>query len=925
MDTLQSPHARTEPDSSVLLFGPFALHRASQQLLKGDEAVRIGSRAFTLLVELVERAGQLRTRQQLEARVWPRSIVEETSLRVHMSALRRAIGDGRDGARYIENVPGCGYSFIGTVTRLGAERPAPAAARAGFCPHLFGRDDELLAVREQCARFRLVSIAGPGGIGKTALARAIAQLPGEGFADGVLTVDLAAVTTAACVVDVVAAAAGLSLPTANRCAALCAGLGQRRLLLILDNCDRAVEGAAALALALLRHTAGIHLLATTREPLDVQGERVHWLDGLPAPDRPLCDPDAALGHPAVALFAARARANDDRFVLDEGNVGDACRLCRHLDGIPLAIELAAARVEALGVAGLADSLGDLLGLLTRARRTALPRHRTMEATLSWSYDLLDGDERVVLCRSGIFQGEFSIEAAREVCACADVDPDTVSRCIESLAAKSLLVRRLEGSTALYRQLLLTRTYVSAKLAAGERAGLARRHARHVAALLALSPGAVATQSPLPWVSAHGRSLDDVRAALDWAYGEQGDPALGIAMTPNLIHTLRFLGMPDDFRGALMRALEERGAPRLAPEAAISVYTALAILGAYSHSDFDLLREILARLRDLLDIVDPPVLRIEALLAMGAATYGMGEPGMMLDVVRAIRTLARRESNPAYAVIADRLESSARHFRGEHGAAEALCHRVLASAIPPSAFSVSCTTPSPIGARWNLARIAWIRGEPDLAARLAHEALAYAEQRHTLALCQTLVVVALPVALWRGDEAHAARLVARLAALGEAGRSPYWGAWARAYRAAAARRADGMADDAQVQEEALAPIAHDMLATLGAGIRCEATVARAHAGAIDWCAAEVWRAHGELLLRQGGAGREQACALFLRAMALARAQQALGWELRIACSLFRYWRGTPHAVEARGQLADVLGRFSEGQGTADVRMARALLA
>jgi hypothetical protein len=375
----------------------------------------------------------------------------------------------------------------------------------------------------------------------------------------------------------------------------------------------------------------------------------------------------------------------------------------------------------------------------------------------------------------------------------------------------------------------------------------------------------------------------------------------------------------------MLALDERGAPRLAPEAAMSVYTALAIVGAYSHTDFDLLREILSRLRDLLPVVDSPVLRIEALLAMGAATYCLHDTGTMLEVVQAMRMLAVQEGSPAHAQVADRLESSARHFRGEHDAADALCHRVLASAVPDSALSVSCPVPSPIGARWNLARIAWIRGKPELAARLAHEALAYAELRHPLALCQTLVVVALPVALWRGDGALAAQLAARLAALGESCRSPYWQDWARAYVAAAARLGAGAADAALTWPEALAPIAHDLLATVGAGMLSDATLARAEMGAIDWCAPEVWRVHGEQLLRGGGEARATANALFLRAFELAGSQQALAWQLRIACSLLRCRRGTPRDGEARRLLAEVLGRFDEGLDTADCRTARGLLA
>lgn len=933
-------HIQPSPaDRAVLLFGPFALHRASQQLLKGEEKVRIGSRAFSLLVDLVESAGQLRTRAQLEARVWPRSIVEETSLRVHMSALRRALGDGLDGARYIANVPGCGYSFIGTVTRLGSEQAEPASELTAWPQprqtpgmaspamrqrgSLIGRDAELRSLQALCSHTRLLSIVGPGGIGKSALALAVAGQVEQRFGDGTLYVDLAAISAGACVIDAVAEAAGIDLPAAQRLAALCAYFAKRRQLLVLDNCDRAVDGAAALAVALLRHAPSIHVLATTREPLDVQGERVHWLGGLDTPAAQLVDLALVSACAAVALFVERAKASDGRFVLDGANVGAVCRLCRQLDGIPLAIELAAARVEALGVDSMAAQLGDVLGLLTRARRTALPRHRTMEATMAWSFDLLSHEERLVLCRSGVFQADFSIDAACSVCSCAGIDADAVAACIESLAAKSLLMRRMVGSTALYRQLLLTRTYVVGKLDSAEQARLARRHAHHVAELLARSAAALSVQAPLPWLSAHGRSIDDCRAALDWAFGEHGDSALGIAMIPHLIHTLRFLGLPDDFRRRLMLALDERDAPALTSEAAISVYTGLAVLGAYSHTDIDLLREILARLHGLLRVVDAPALRLEALLSMGAASYGMGEYALMLEIVRELRLLAVQQGRADYSLMADRLESSARHFGGEHELAHTLCHQVMRIAAATSAFSLSCPTPSAIGARWNLARIAWIRGQPELAAQIAHEALAYAEQQHPFGQCQTLVIVAVPVAFWRGDDAHAAQLIVRLQELAEDCRSPYWQGWAGAY-AAAAKRRGGCIDAGAAWTSALAPIAEDMLATLDAGMLGGAALARAEAGAIGWCAAEVWRQQGELLLRRDSAATAPAGALFLRALALARRQQALGWELRIARSLARCWRGGPRADEGRDLLAQVLGRFSEGQHTADCRAAAAEL-
>jgi DNA-binding winged helix-turn-helix (wHTH) protein len=336
-------------------FGPFRLLPTQRLLLEADKPVRLGSRALDILIALVERPGELVSKAELMARLWPSAFVEEGTLKVHVAALRRALGDGHSGRRFIATSPGQGYHFVAPVTRAEEpERTAPTAASTGhernlpvLLTRLIGRSDTIARLAEQLPRQRLLTVVGPGGIGKTSVALAVADTQIAAYEHGVWLVDLAPLADPRFVPTALAAAIGFEIRSENSLPGLIAFLKDKRMLLVLDNCAHVVDAAAGLAVAILKGAAGVHILATSREPLRAQGEQVYRLPPLSsAPASPRLSAAEALAYPAVELFVERAGSLGE-FELRDADAPIIAEICRQLDGIPLAIEFAAARVGAL--------------------------------------------------------------------------------------------------------------------------------------------------------------------------------------------------------------------------------------------------------------------------------------------------------------------------------------------------------------------------------------------------------------------------------------------------------------------------------------------------------------------------------------------------------------------------------------------------
>lgn len=944
---LQTMRTDTSGGLPPLAFGRFVLDRASKQLLEDGKVLRLGGRAFDLLCALAERSGEVLSRAELEARVWPHTVVEETSLRVHVSALRKVLGDGVAGARYIANVPGRGYSFVvpvmavdevtvaPTQAAVAHDAPAPPARRMHNLPgrlsHAIGRSSVTRTLGERLATQRLVSIVAPGGMGKTTVALAVAESQLERFPDGVWFVDLAPLSDSARVPLALASALNVSVSSTDPWATLREPLRESRMLIVLDNCEHVIDGAAALSERVLREAPRTHILATSREALDAEGEWVHRLAAL---DAPVLADETPLGEArtfaAVQLFAERASANSDGFALSEANIDVVCHLCRQLDGMPLAIELAAARIDSLGLQGLAARLDEMFTLLTRGRRTVLPRHRTLQALLDWSHDLLADVERAVLRRLSIFRSAFTLESAAAVLASADLPPDAVVDGVLGLAAKSLVAVDVSGHNVLHRLLYTTRTYAADKLTSGAEARrLAFAHATHFRDALLQS---VPQRDALPiaeWLQRYGRLMDDIRAGMDWAFSPDGDALLGVQLTVAALDLVNELGLVDEFRGRVDVAMEAVDTLQPAqPGLELRLCSARSFLGSYTKGRTFARGPHVERTLELAAQVDSDTQSIEAMFSLCASAFGAGDYREVGEVARGIRRYAPEPGEPAAVLLSDRFLALSHHYLGQHEAAKPLAERVLHYPAGNAYRQYVGHIPKSVSMRILQARALWMQGACDRAVERAAESEAHAECSNPLALSQALAMAAIPIALWRGENHRASVLLQRLRRHADRHSQAYWQSWARSYGKVLAARASGEHLRPGIELgpiEALSGLGElDMLGTLVESAVSAVGVERADSGMAGWCAPEILRAHAENGLRGAPQRTGDAEVGLTRSLEVARSQKALSWELRSATSLARLWRDKGRRQNAHQLLSDVYARFDEGHATADLVAARGLI-
>jgi predicted ATPase/Flp pilus assembly protein TadD len=815
---------------------------------------------------------------------------------------------------------------------------------------LIGREAELAEVTALVTKHRLVTLTGEGGIGKTHLAIEVARHLLSEFVDGAWVAELAPLADPELVPVTVATALGLELAAGAMSAERVANaLGGKQLMLVLDNCEHVIDAAARMAGVLLHTNAAIRLLATSREPLRVEGEHLYRVPPLAVPAEGADDMDELLRHGAVQLFVTRARAADPHFSPDGGTAAVAAAICRRLDGIPLAIELAAARGAALGIEDLASRLDDRFRLLTGGRRTALPRHQTLQATLDWSYELLSEPERLVLHRLAIFAGGFGLEAAGVVAASAEIAPSAVVDCVASLVTKSLVTANVGDATDHHRLLETTRAYAIEKLAeSGELTSVGRRHAEYYRDLFERAAAEWETQPAAEWSGTYKPRVDNVRAALDWAFSARGDSSIGVALTVASVPLWMHLSLLDECRVRVERALSNLGSDSTrGTRHEMQLYTALGASLIYTKGSTPETGAAWTNALEIAEKLGDTDGQLRAFRGLWAYHVNRGEYPVSLTLSQRFCGVAADRGDPADLLVGDRMIGTSLHYLGNQTDARRHIERMLAGYTAPvqRPHTVRFQFDQRVTARATLTRILWLQGFPDQAMRTAQsgveDALAI---DHALSLCNALADGACPIALFIGDLDAAERFVTMLTDHSKKHAFNTWLALGHICEAVLLIKRDDVVTGLPLLRAALDELRetgyfHNYLGSLGtfaealgpAGqveqglVAIDEALARSERTEARWCMAELLRIKGDLVLQEGRPNSaETAEGHFLRALDWARRQGALSWELRTATSLSRLWRDQGRTQEAHRLLAPIYDRFTEGFATADLRAAEALI-
>jgi predicted ATPase/DNA-binding winged helix-turn-helix (wHTH) protein len=942
--------------NKVISFGSFRLLTAQQVLLEGDTPVMIGGRARDILAALTEKPGQVLSKEELIARVWPDTNVEEGNLKVHVAALRRALGDGLSGNRFVSTVHGRGYCFVAPLSVTeGVGISKSGSGETGRVMHLppplhrmVGRADVVRGLVGMLKERRFVTIAGGGGIGKTTVALAVAEALRTEFSDGITFVDLAPIMDPALVPGALAATLDLAVHTGSPLSGLTTYLKDRNILILLDSCEHVIEAAAILSETLFKGAQGVHILATSREPLGADGERVHRLSPLALPPQSAGLTSAeALTFPAVELFVERAASRLDSFELNDADAPFVADICRNLDGIALAIEIVAGRLDAFGLRGVAAQLDGRFRLLARGRRTALPRHQTLSATLDWSYEFLPEVEQRALRRLAIFSGGFVEPAAIAVLASNNVASWHVIDIVANLFAKSLITVDLTDAEPIYRLLETTRAYAFEKLVdSGEVDDISRRHAQYHRELFEGAELEWDELSTEAWLSAYGRHIDGVRAALDWAYSTSGDVQIGVALTVAAIPLWMQLSLADECRRRAEEALAHI-ATQLSRESRVGMklYSALGVSLLFTKGAAPETHSALKYALSIAEILGDTDAHLRALWGLWADRQNNGVFNEGLVLAKSFKELAAGSKDSADVHIGDRMIGASLHFLGHQTEAREHIERMLASYVAPVRRShlVRFQFDQKATANITLARALWLQGFAESSMRTLSANIEYALSiNHTLSLCNALAQAACPVALLSGDLDAAEHFTELLIHYTAGNRLDVWHAYGRGCRGVLlVKRGDlinglpllGAAVDdlrdahfVQFQTAFIASLAEGLASagepSSGLAIIAEALTQIERTNE-RWSMPELLRIKGDILLAVGELhGRAEP--LFIRSMDMARDQGALAWELRSAVSLARLKRDQGKSREGRKIVASVYGRFTEGFKTHDLRDASLLL-
>ena len=932
------------------VFGPFRLLASTRVLLDGDRVVRLGSRAIEILIALVERAGELVNKRELMEIVWPDTVVVEANLAVHVAALRRALGEGESENKYIVNSPGRGYRFVAPIQII--ERPTDGLEQTttialhnlpAQLAHLVGRRSLLKALQDQTQVSRLLSIVGPPGIGKTALAVCLAESVLSRYPDGVCFVDLAPVSSDQHVVSAFASSLPLDIRPIDQISGIVAALRSKRVLLVVDNCEHVIESAAAAVSMILHGSHSITVIATSREPLRIEGEHVHRLEPLGFPPSGWeGDPEAALNYASIQLFVERATGVVSGFSLAPEDVVSVSKICRKLDGNPLAIEIAAARVDSFGVHGLETRIDDLQ-FLAESHRGTSPRQRSIGAAVDWSYQLLSEGDRLVLRCLSIFAGGFTLDAAIAVVPLSNSEKDTAT-VVADLVRKSLVAVDTFDNEMRFRLLEITRAFARVRLTEhAEFDEVASGHCAYYEKLLAplnkepIKPSAVRAATI---------EIDNVRAGLTWAFDPAGKPSLGIRLAANAVPMWLERSLLVECIAWTRIAINAPSDEDECSHSEMVLRAGLGLASMFADGMSETAWDALNRATTIANKIGDREWELRAALGLVVFAQRAGDHRLALTLVKNAEELARSAKDIAALGMAESVKSCTLFLRGELNAAS--------DAVRNARRYLRTRNDSSQIARWDIdyslsalcvrGRVYWHQGLFEQARKVCLEVQALVDKsdRPTV-ICHALTWSNSSLFTILEEYDLAASAIAMLMNVAAANQLQSYfciGLADRGGLAAFRGQYEEAERDLRCALEGLAQASHGnvyvtILSFLAEVLNVESRFEEALAASTEaldrarksesffWLP-EILRTHGEVLLRSQKADLNQVESIFREALAIAAEQGALALELRASTSLARLLSEDRRGKEAYDLLNSVYARFVEGHDTAVLRRAKSQL-
>jgi predicted ATPase/DNA-binding winged helix-turn-helix (wHTH) protein len=934
-------------------FGPFCLIPSARLLTRDGVPVDIGGRSFDLLAALVEQPGRVLSKRELLNRVWSDVVVDDGSLRFNMAGLRKILGDGENGARYIATQVGVGYAFVAPIdvsvstpeiasTETPAEicDPAPTSRRLPPRPsRLVGRSNDLILLVERIAHTQHFTIVGPAGVGKTTLAIETAYAALDAFGGNAAFVDLSLLEDPALVASAIASALGIPVQVEDPIMVVLRHIRDERLLLVIDNCEHVINAISSVVERISAGAPAVRILATSREPLRTSREHVHWLGPLAYPaDAEATGLDELLAYPAIELFVERARAGDSALVVDIKAGELIAEMCRRLDGMALPIELAAVRVASHGLLATARLLGERFSLGWMGRRTARPRHQTLQAALDWSYELLSKSEKMTLERLSVFIGPFDIDAAISVVADETLEAALVAAALDELANKSLVSPNRSSTSGSYRLLEMTRAYAREKLKSQEPDLVREIHRRHAAYFLHLLE---TTGQPIGEVVAKGTGrLGNIRGALEWTFGPDGDREIAVPLAAEAAEAFLHLSLLVECRTWCARAITDLSEGYRATKTELELQAALGLALMFTRGNGEAAEAALRRALTLAIDLDDHSSQLRILGRLHIFHERIGDYATSKSWAEMAVEVAAVINEPEAIGVAASLAGISHHLAGRQIEARREFEKALRHSLPSERtrtihYGFDHRNRSRIG----LARTLWLLGYPDQAKIHAEETTAQAARLDHAATYCIALIWALSVYSWRGDGQAALLTLDAFAKCAENNAFGPYVAATPALREGLAIRNGGSRGGLAVIEESLARLhaaRYELMTTcfelvLAKGLSTNGRAAEALElidSAIERCNGngellmlpELLRLKAFILGRTAPVDMDLCEALLRQSLDISQAQGARAWELRAAIDLAELLGASGRAGEGAALLVPLRHGFAEGADTADLKLA-----